>query len=303
MIILHASDLHFGKPHRPVVAEAILRLVREQDPDVVVVSGDLTQRARKREYQDAKRFLDRLTPRPFVVTAGNHDVPLYRVWERLFTPYRNYRAHICERLDSVLDVCGAHSHEAVPEPGLAPPPTGAHRQTSARVVALNSSAPHSAIVNGRLTDAQLDFAARAFAGIGPRTLRVLVVHHNLVGPDDGEPVHTLPEPGRILCAIREWGVDLVLSGHIHRAHLGWGRCDLRGEDGDSEEGVPVVTAGTASSSRGRGPERGRNSLNVVRVQQSSLEVLVYLYSDRSRCFTPAQSRRYPRSTGQTVSCA
>ena len=293
MIILHASDLHFGKPHLPAVAEAILRFVEEQDPDTVVVSGDLTQRARAGEYRAAKRFLARLGPRPLVVTAGNHDVPLYRVWERLVAPYRKYRRHIGDRLDTVLDVGRAESPEALSVPGQANAPAGAGQLPGARFVALNSSAPHSAIVNGRLTDAQLSLAARAFADAAADDLRVLVVHHNLLGPVDGEPIHLLPRARRILRAVEAWGVDLVLSGHIHRSDLGLSRC----ETGDRGEGVPVVTAGTASSNRGRGPEEGRNSLNLVRVQKSSLEVMVYLYSEDSGCFMPAKSRRYVRRTG------
>lgn len=293
MIILHASDLHFGKPHLPAVAEAILRFVEEQDPDVIVVSGDLTQRAKAAEYEAAKRFLARLAPRPRVVTAGNHDAPLYRVWERIVAPYRKYRTHIGDRLDTVLDVGRTANPETLSAPARAHAPTGAHRRPRARFVALNSSAPRSAIVNGRLTDAQLGFAAQAFAGAGPHDLRVLVVHHNLVGPLDGERIHLLPRARRILRAVEAWGVDLVLSGHIHRSHLGLSRR----ETGDRQHGVPVVTAGTASSSRGRGPETGRNSFNLVRVQKSSLEVMVYLYSEDSGCFMPATSRRYVRRTG------
>ena len=293
MIILHASDLHFGKPHLPVVAEAILRFAEEQDPDAVVVSGDLTQRARAGEYRAAQRFLAGLAPRPLVVTAGNHDVPLYRVWERLFAPYRKYRRYIGDRLDTVLDAGRAEDPEALSSPARNNAPAGARTRPGARFVALNSSAPHTAIVNGRLTDAQLSLAARAFAGARPHDLRVLVVHHNLLGPLDGEPIDLLPRARHILRAVEEWGVDLVLSGHIHRSDLGLSRSAA----GAREGGVPVVTAGTASSSRGRGPEEGRNSLNLVRVQQSSLEVMVYLYSEDSGRFMPAKSRRYVRRTG------
>lgn len=293
MIILHASDLHFGKPHLAVVAEAMLRFVEEQDPDVVVVSGDLTQRAKTGEFRAAKRFLARLAPRPLVVTAGNHDVPLYRIWERIGAPYRKYRTHIGDRLDTVLDLGRAEDPDPLFAAGRANAPAGTPTHPRARFVALNSSAPHSAIVNGRLTDAQLRFAARAFADAGSHDLRVLVVHHSLVRPRDGEPIHLLPRARRILRAVEEWRVDLVLSGHIHRSHLG----GSRSETGDRRRCVPVVIAGTASSSRGRGPEKGRNSLNLIRVGQSSVQVMVYLYREDSGCFMPANSRRYVRRTG------
>lgn len=269
--ILHASDLHFGKPHRPRVAEALLDFAREEGPAAIVVSGDLTQRAKVREYRAARDFLAGLAPTPVVVTVGNHDVPLYRVWERLLVPYRNYRAHIAPRLDTVLDLDGAEGR-----PGL-------------RFVALNSSAPRSAIVNGRLSDRQLDFADAAFAETPSAATRVLVVHHNLVRTDDDDPVPPLPRASHILRRASDWRVDLVLAGHIHQACLATGG----GEAGGARHGIPVVIAGTASSSRGRGPEAGRNSVNLVRVGQSEIDVTVYVYSDRAGRFLPDRSRSFP----------
>lgn len=274
MTILHASDLHFGKPHRTAVSEAILDFVEERDPDAIVVSGDLTQRAKAREYRAAQRFLERLAPRPILVTAGNHDVPLYRAWERVFAPYRNYRRYIDRRLDSILDLGGDG---------------GGDEPCPARLVALNSSAPLSAVVNGRLGRKQLDFAANAFAGAESGALKVLVVHHNLLVPEDSDPIPVLPGASRMLGLAERWGVHLVLSGHIHRSWLG-----SAGAPGEQDEGVPVVIAGTASSTRGRGMEEGRNSINLIRVRESSSEAIVYLYSEDSGRFIRTKSRRYPR---------
>ncbi len=272
MTILHASDLHFGKPHRPAAAEALLRLARTVRPDAIVVSGDLTQRAKVREYRAARAFLARLDPTPVVVTAGNHDVPLYRAWERLLAPYRNYRTYIAPRLDTVLDIAGAGDR-----PGI-------------RFVALNSSSPRRAIVNGRLTGRQLDFAAGAFAGI-PRTWkRVLVVHHNLLDTGDDYPIPPLPRAPHILRKAAEWRVDLILAGHIHRTRLAWSHDESARSP---RRRVPVVVAGTASSTRGRGREAGRNSVNVLNVRRSGIEVTVYLYSERASRFQRHDSRDFP----------
>ncbi len=269
--ILHASDLHFGVPHLPVVAEALLRFAEEASPAAIVISGDLTQRAKVREYRAARDFLDRLPPIPLVVTAGNHDVPLYRVWERFFTPFRNYRRYIAHRLDTVLDVSGEGD-----APGL-------------RIVALNSAAPRTAIVNGRLSDRQLDFAAGAFADAPKRARQVLVVHHNLLGPGGEDPVPTLPRAQHVLRGAEEWGVDVILSGHIHRTHLAWGG----GRPAPGGRGVPVVVTGTTSSSRGRGPEKGRNSLNLVTLDGSGVDVTVYLYSREAGRFLAGEQHRFP----------
>ena len=101
MVILHGSDLQFGKPYRPWAGDAFVVLAHRIRPDLVVVAGDLTQRAKTREYAEARRLLETLAPLPVVVTPGNHDVPLYRVWERLVDPYRNWRRAVSQELDSV----------------------------------------------------------------------------------------------------------------------------------------------------------------------------------------------------------
>ena len=271
MTILHVSDVHFGKPHRPVATAALLRFVDERDPDVVVVSGDLTQRAKVGEYRAARAFLDALEPRPVVTTAGNHDVPLYRFWERLFAPYRNYRANIARELNTVHDLESRAGGRCF------------------RFVALNSSAPRSAIVNGRLRGRQLDFAASAFRATPAATFRVLVVHHNLVRPPDGDSARRMRGAPRVLNKLREWGVGLVLSGHIHRTHLG---CSGTGPGG-GDDGTPIVLAGTTTSDRGRGKEQGKNSLNLIRVRSSGLEAEAYLYSSEAGEFLPTERRRYP----------
>ena len=107
--VLHGSDVHFGKPHRPSVATAFLEMVGTVAPDVIVLAGDFTQRAKVREYEQARTFLRQVQDVPVVVTPGNHDIPLYRVLERLFAPFRNYRAFISEELDTVTRVGGSGS--------------------------------------------------------------------------------------------------------------------------------------------------------------------------------------------------
>ena len=273
MKILHASDVHFGKPHLPELSGALVRFVHRERPRAVVIAGDLTQRARTDEYRDARAFLDALAPYPVIVTAGNHDVPLYRVPERFFAPFRNYRAHIGPALDTVLDVEG-----------------GAADHGDARFVALNSCAPRRAIVNGHVRSGQFDFADRSFAAAPAGALRVLVIHHNLTDPADGVYGQPLRGARRVLQQLPRWGVDLVLSGHVHRAHLA--SSAVTGSP-DTKAGVPILLAGTATSNRGRGSERGRNSFNLIRAGESGIEVKVYLYSRDAGDFLPAGGRRYP----------
>lgn len=278
MIVLHLSDTHFGKPHRPAAAAAAVRLAREVKPGAVVVSGDLTQRAKASEFRAAREFLSSFGPAPVVVVPGNHDVPLYRFWERLLAPWAKYR--------SVADVPNALTNSA---PGRTPldavldveAPDGS---PGARFVALNSAAPRTAVVNGRLTRAQLRMADRACAEAPGGACRVLVVHHNLLRAGaDGPPA--MRGAARVLNRLPRWRADLVLSGHVHRT---WARTH------GPEPGVPLVHAGTASSSRGRAPEAGRNSLNLVRVRRSSIEVEPYLFCESDGRFLPAETRRFRR---------
>src|SRR5687768_14836651 len=90
--IAHLSDLHFGAAD-PQVVEALLLSVTAVSPDLVVISGDLTQRARRRQFVQARAFLEAL-PKPQIVVPGNHDVPLYNIWSRFVRPLGGFRRYI-----------------------------------------------------------------------------------------------------------------------------------------------------------------------------------------------------------------
>lgn len=268
LTIVHGSDLHFGAPHDPGAASAFLESLLAIGPDLLVLSGDFTQRAKAREFQEARAWLDALpADLPRVVTPGNHDVPLYRVVERLFAPFRNYREWIHPELDSVTRIPGA------------------------TVVSLNSAAPRRAIVNGRLDAPQLEFARHAFSGAG-EDARVVVVHHHLAPAPDYERDTPLPGAPRILEAFEAMGVDLVLSGHLHRAYIGNSLDVYQGDD--RERGVVVVQSGTTTSRRGRARERAKQSFNVVRVSRDRMEVVHYMLFEAAEGFAPFSAHVFPR---------
>lgn len=266
MVILHGSDLQIGRPYRPPVAEAFLAHARALGPDLVVVAGDLTQRAKAGEYRIARAFLDALDPLPVVVTPGNHDVPLYRVWERLLTPFGNWKRFISGELNTVTRVPGAV------------------------VVSLNSAAPRRAIVAGRLGARHVDFARRAFADAAPGQARIVVTHHHFVPTPDRLGGRPLPGGRKTLEALEALGVVLVLGGHVHRTHLTSSRDLVPGEG----PGIPLVACGTTASSRGRGPEEGMNSLNVVRLTRDAVEVEPHLYDEATGAFVAGRKHRLAR---------
>lgn len=270
MIIVHGSDFQTGRPYRPRVADAFVALARHLSPDLVVVSGDLTQRAKAREYRTVSALLDALDA-PVVVTPGNHDVPLYRIWERAFAPYRKWRRFVAAELDTVTSVPG--------KPG-------------ATVVSLNSSAPRRAIVAGRLDPRQLAFARRAFAEAPAADLRIVVTHHHFVPTPGGEGGRPLPGARALLEAFEAMGVDLVLGGHVHQTHLRTSRTLV--PDPQGRPGIPLLACGTTASSRGRGPETGKNGLHLVRVDDHDVAVTPYLFDEESGRFVPRSTEAFPR---------
>ncbi len=262
LTILQGSDLHFGKHHLPHVAAAFDEAIQDVSPDVIVIAGDFTQRAKSREYRQARAWLDALPDVPVVVTPGNHDIPLYRVHERLFAPLRNYRTHISSDLD------------------------GSTRVDGAVIVALCSAEPHRAIVNGRLRGRQVAFAARIFQECSPEDVRILVTHHPLARPPDGGADHILPESGAFLESFREMGVELILSGHLHRSYAvtSAGGGAAMNAAGEAHGDVAIVHSGTAMSNRGRMAEKGRNSLNVLKIGAHEIVVTPHWFEDEQDRF-------------------
>ncbi|EPG40870.1 metallophosphoesterase family protein [Acinetobacter colistiniresistens] len=99
-MLLHLSDLHFGT-EREVCIQAIKRFCLEHQPEAVVVSGDLTQRARFKQFYACRQFLDALSI-PYLVVPGNHDIPLFHIWNRFFSPFVRYQAFF-GRLETTLE--------------------------------------------------------------------------------------------------------------------------------------------------------------------------------------------------------
>src|SRR5690606_2035475 len=101
MEILHISDLHFGPPYVPRVGDALLRAADRLRPEIIVASGDFTQRAKREQFEQAREFLAQLPAVPLVTVPGNHDVPLYRLLERMRSPHDLYREYISPDLNQV----------------------------------------------------------------------------------------------------------------------------------------------------------------------------------------------------------
>lgn len=277
LTLLHLSDIHCGPPFHPEVAEALLRFAADTELDGIVASGDFTQRAKVEQYRQAREFLDRLPRHPLVVTPGNHDVPLYRVLERWRDPFGNYRRFISPELDSVTELPGAV------------------------IVALNSTAPHRAITNGRIHAWQLAFAREVFEGTPDEVQRIIVAHHHFAPPPDFEGATAMPKAKRALDAFTAMRVDLILGGHLHRAYIGNSLDVYSGRD--REHGIIIVQAGTATSRRGRAREREKNSFNLLRLDARMIRVTHYMYFDQADGFVPTSRHIFFRGGRPSFSAA
>ncbi|HUH13882.1 MAG TPA: metallophosphoesterase family protein [Longimicrobiales bacterium] len=268
LTLLHVSDLHFGPPFSEEVGEALLDIAHELDPEVVVASGDFTQRAKPEQFAQARAFLDRLPGEDLVVVPGNHDVPLYRIWERVFAPLRNYQEYICQDLDWALV------------------------RDDAVIVALDSTSPLRAITNGRISDAQLRFCEDTLKHAPDGAARIVVAHHHFAPAPDYEGGEVMPNAQRALDAFTSLRVDLILGGHLHRAYIGNSLDVYSGRD--REHGIIIVQSGTSTSRRGRAREVEKNSLNLVRVQGDVVRVTHFMYFDDTRGFAPISRHIFPR---------
>jgi 3',5'-cyclic AMP phosphodiesterase CpdA len=203
-----------------------------------------------------------------VVVPGNHDVPLYRIFERIFAPHRYYRQYISQELNTV------------------------HRLENAVIVALDSTSPLRAVTNGRLDSEQLEFCARAFADAPEGAARIVVTHHHLAPAPDYEGGEVMPRAKRAMDCFSRIGVEMVLGGHLHRAYIG-NSLDLY-PGRDREHGIIIVQSGTTTSRRGRAREREKNTLNLIRVGEDRVRITHYMYFDELLGFAPISRHIFPR---------
>tara|TARA_R110002124_G_scaffold26647_5_gene95836 strand:+ start:1705 stop:2514 length:810 start_codon:yes stop_codon:yes gene_type:complete len=228
--LLHISDPHFGTEQNSV-PDALLRLARQQAPDHVLLSGDITQRARPGQFAAAKAFTDQL-PAPVLTVPGNHDIPLIlNVVARLFYPYRNYQAAFGKELEPVLDT------------------------EHLLVISVNSTKP-SRHKNGKVSAEQIARVAKRLRQANPGQLRVVMQHHPVSAIEASDQANLLI--GRAQ-AVPEWidaGMDLLLAGHIHLPYIR----PLSGQE--TQRTGWTAQAGTAVSQRVRGSIP--NSVNLIR---------------------------------------
>ena len=258
--LVHLSDLHFGRVD-PALLDPLREQVERIAPTAVVVSGDLTQRARSEEFEQARAWLDTL-PGPQIIVPGNHDISLYNVFRRFLAPLDRYKRYITDDLspcyiDDEIAVLGVNTARSL------------------------------TFKDGRVNHEQVDSIKATLDKLDSKVTRVVVTHHPFDVPE-GRDEDLLGRAQMAMQEFAECGVDLLMAGHLHQSHAGNTEERYR----ISEYAALVVQAGTATSTRGRGEV---NSFNVIRIEPRKIEVDRYGWDAVHKQFQILGTEKFMRS--------
>jgi 3',5'-cyclic AMP phosphodiesterase CpdA len=258
--LLHLSDLHFGRIDYDTI-EPLIETAGRLNPDVVVVSGDLTQRARSSQFKEARAFLDSL-PSPQIVVPGNHDIPMHDVFRRFVRPLDRYRRFISSELSPF------------------------YRDEEIAIAGVNT-ARSLKIKGGRINEEQVSWARAKLCALGDDVTKLVVTHHPFdlpAGHGDRDLVGRARMAINILASCE---ADIFLSGHLHTGHAihAASRFNIGGRS------LLFIQAGTATSTRRRGEA---NSFNVITIDRPHVTVARYSWDAPSRSFRFAEQQKFQK---------
>jgi 3',5'-cyclic AMP phosphodiesterase CpdA len=253
--LFHCSDVHAGPPFDADVAEVLRAEAHTYAPDLFVVSGDFVQRA---DFEDQWQTITAWlagTPQPRLVVPGNHDVPLYHVWQRLFQPYGQYRKHISDNLTPVVQLDG--------------------------VTVIGANTAFGLTVDGGwLSPAQQQHIRTAALAAPAHHKRVVVMHHHLVNPAGVGRRSRVAQSEQIAKLFDECQIDVVMSGHIHLSYVG----HTRDTWPQLAHGTIICQAGTGSSRRGKSRERHQCAYNTIEISTREVCIRRHVYQAEARAF-------------------
>jgi len=261
--IAHLSDIHFGA-NDPKIVDACEAWLLQHRPDLLVLSGDFTQRARVEQFRAASAWLNKLRADGFRLLAvpGNHDIPLYDVARRFARPLERYKRYISN------DLCPWFENDRLAVLGI-------------------NTARSLTIKDGRINREQMEIIRQRFAGVAEHKTRILVTHHPLFAMPIGEGGELSEAVGRhkdAVQAVCAAGVHIALAGHFHRTYA-----EAAGRMVENAGRALVIQAGTATSVRLRNNEL--QSFNWIETHKNSEVDLQVVAWDGAR-FRPGSHARY-----------
>ena len=261
-VIVHLSDIHFGRIESTTV-EALREAIGRIRPHLLAVSGDLTQRARRTEFAQARHFLDTL-PFQRLVVPGNHDVPLYNVFRRFVTPLARYTQAITADLNPL------------------------YRDDEMIAVGVNTARSWT-WGEGRINESQAEAVADQLWSAPEALIRIVVTHHPFDLPEGVKETRLLGRAAMAMEKLSRAGADLFLAGHLHISHIGHTaeRYTIAGHS------ALVVQAGTVSTrSRGEQP-----SFNVLRIERPRISVERLVWDPDHRAFAATTASHFVHTDG------
>lgn len=259
--IIHLSDLHFGRIDEQLL-DPLIAAVHQVSPNLIAISGDLTQRARSHQFIEARAFLDKL-PGPQIVVPGNHDIPLHNPFARFLGRLTKYKRYITSDLQPLF--------------------------ADEELVAIGvNTARSSTFKSGRINESQIAQLRHELCARGDEVTKVVVTHHPFDLPEGHDEGDLVGRAQLAMTTMAECGADLFLAGHLHFSHTGHTamRYKIAGHS------ALVVQAGTATSTRGRGEA---NSFNVIRIEGAAISVQRLMWQPADGGFAPAGVENFERS--------
>jgi 3',5'-cyclic AMP phosphodiesterase CpdA len=270
LTLMHISDLHAGPPFNPDKADLIVREAEELNPDLMVLSGDMVQRADfTRQWLEIREFIKRL-PEPRLIVPGNHDVPMFNQIARFLWPFKRFQKYITPNLQPIVECDG--------------------------LVAIGVATPRSfTIENGKLDRQKIAWLEQTLKQYGNDVCKVVVMHHHVVQPP-GPPNHrkdVIVGAEETLAALDRGGAELVLCGHVHTSYVG----NTLEFDPTLRQGTIIAQSGTSTSRRGRLWHRGKNSFNVIEVEDQVIRISQRMFLEDAARFVPVSEHVFPRRSG------
>lgn len=262
--VAHISDMHFGREDPDLVTGLLLSL-HQSEADLIVVSGDLTQRAKKRQFRAARAFLRDVPPVPTIVVPGNHDVSATNLLERTLRPLERYKRYITADL----------------EPTFADDEVAVAGVNTVRVLSRK---------DGRINAGQVRTACEQLGRAPAEALRIVVTHHPMDVPQGDTKHPTVARAALAMGLFARCKVDLFLSGHLHSGLTiaTSVRYKLAGYS------AVVAHAGTAVSTRTRNEANGWNLIRLSPGSEGPATMEITRMSWNGKAFKPCDKDAYTR---------